>query len=83
MNTPIFRQGLAAPFGSAGEFAHLLGISNGSDTTNLEPTTLVTPGGRAFLNARAGSVPLFRPYATDSAPVASFTARCYTAARVP
>jgi len=54
MNTPLFRQDLAAPFGSAGEFAELLDISNGSFTTNLDPTTLVTPEGRAFLKARAG-----------------------------
>jgi len=56
MNTPLFRQDLAAPFGSAGEFAHLIDISNGSYTTNLDPTTLVTPEGRAFLKARAGAL---------------------------
>ncbi|MBA3639527.1 MAG: hypothetical protein H0W53_09615 [Acidobacteria bacterium] len=56
MNTPLFRQDLAAPFGSAGEFAELLDISNGSFTTNLDPTTLVTPEGRAFLKARAGAL---------------------------
>jgi len=56
MNTPLFRQDLAAPFGSAGEFAHLVDISNGSYTTNLDPTTLVTPEGRAFLKARAGAL---------------------------
>jgi len=56
MNTPLFRQDLAAPFGSAGEFAELVDISNGSYTTNLDPTTLVTPEGRSFLKARGGAV---------------------------
>lgn len=56
LNTPLFRQDLAAPFGSAGEFAHFVDISNGSFTTNLDPTTLVTPEGRAFLKARAGAL---------------------------
>ncbi len=55
INTPLFRQDLAAPFGSAGEFAELLDISNGSFTTNLDPTTLVTPEGRAFLKSRGGA----------------------------
>ncbi len=56
LNTPLFRQNLAAPYGSAGEFAELLDISNGSYTTNLDPTTLVTPEGRAFLKMRAGAL---------------------------
>ena len=56
LNTPLFRQDLAAPFGSAGEFAHFIDITNGSFTTNLDPTTLVTPEGRAFLKARAGAL---------------------------
>lgn len=50
----MFRQDLAAPYGSAGEFAKLVDISNGSYTTNLDPTTLVTPEGRAFLKKKAG-----------------------------
>jgi len=54
MNTPLFRQDLAAPYGSAGEFAKLEDISNASYTTNLDPTTLVTPEGRAHLKALAG-----------------------------
>ncbi len=53
-NTPLFRQDLAAPYGSAGEFAILDNIGNASYTTNLDPTTLVTPEGREFLNAKAG-----------------------------
>ncbi len=55
INTPLFRQDLAAPYGSAGEFAKLVDISNGSYTTNLDPTTLVTPEGRAFLKIKAGA----------------------------
>ena len=53
-NTPLFRQDLAAPYGSAGEFSKLDDISNGSYTTNLDPTTLLTPEGRQFLEIKAG-----------------------------
>ncbi|MCA1612596.1 MAG: hypothetical protein LC800_00275 [Acidobacteria bacterium] len=53
-NTPLFRQDLAAPYGSAGEFSKLDDISNGSYTTNLDPTTLLTPEGRQFLEMKAG-----------------------------
>ncbi len=53
-NTPLFRQDLAAPFGSAGEFRLLDDISNASYTSNLDPTTLVTPEGRKFLEGVAG-----------------------------
>ncbi|MGI8966834.1 MAG: hypothetical protein ACR2H1_12215 [Limisphaerales bacterium] len=49
VNTPLFRQDLAAPYGTAGEFAILDNIGNSSYTSNLDPTTLVTPEGRAFL----------------------------------
>ena len=55
INTPLFRQDLAAPYGSAGEFAKLVDISNGSYTTNLDPTTLLTPEGREFLKKKAGA----------------------------
>lgn len=54
INTPLFRQDLAAPFGTAGEFARLIDISNASYTTNLDPTTLLTPEGRTFLKMKAG-----------------------------
>ncbi|MDQ3440023.1 MAG: hypothetical protein M3478_06695 [Planctomycetota bacterium] len=54
VNQPLFRQDLAAPYGSAGEHAILDGIGNGSYTTNLDPTTLVTPEGRQFLKLKAG-----------------------------
>jgi len=53
-NTPLFRQDLAAPYGSAGEFLLLDDISNASYTTNLDPTTLLTPEGRQFLEMKAG-----------------------------
>lgn len=55
INTPLFRQDLAAPFGTAGEFAKLVDISNASYTTNLDPTTLLTPEGRHFLKMKAGT----------------------------
>lgn len=58
INTALFRQDLAAPYGTAGEFAKLEDISNGSFTTNLDPTTLVTPEGRAFLEIKAGAAGL-------------------------
>ncbi len=54
VNTPLFRQDLAAPYGTAGEFAILDNIGNSSYTSNLDPTTLVTPEGRAFLKIKAG-----------------------------
>jgi mono/diheme cytochrome c family protein len=53
-NVPLFRQDLAAPYGSAGEHALLENIGNGSYTTNLDLTTLATPDGRAFLEMKAG-----------------------------
>jgi cytochrome c2 len=53
-NVPLFRQDLAAPYGTAGEFSKLEDISNGSYTTNLDPTTLLTPEGREFLRMKAG-----------------------------
>jgi len=55
-NTPLFRQDLAGPYGTAGEFAVLDHISNASYTTNLDPTSLVTPDGREFLKAKAGKL---------------------------
>ncbi len=55
VNTPLFRQDLAGPYGSAGEFAKLENISNASYTTNLDPTTLVTPEGRQFMKMKGGA----------------------------
>jgi cytochrome c2 len=64
-NTPLFRQDLAAPYGSAGEHAKLDDISNGSYTVNLDLTSLVTPAGRKFLKLTggAGGVELADDYA--------------------
>lgn len=53
-NVPLFRQDLAAPYGSAGEHEILDNIGNASYTTNLDPTTLLTPEGREFLKMMAG-----------------------------
>jgi hypothetical protein len=53
-NTPLFRQDLAAPYGSAGEFERLEDVGNASFSQNLDPTSLVTPPGRKFLLLRAG-----------------------------
>ncbi|MBZ5711680.1 hypothetical protein K7C98_20765 [Nannocystis pusilla] len=53
-NTPLFRQDLADPFGSAGEFERLQDISSASFSQNLDPTALVTAPGRQFLTLRAG-----------------------------
>jgi mono/diheme cytochrome c family protein len=55
INTALFRQDLAAPYGSAGELAILDDFSNSAFTTLLDPTTLVTPEGRAFLKIKAGA----------------------------
>ena len=54
-NVPLFRQDLAAPYGTAGDFGKLDDISNSSFTTNLDPTTLLTHEGRQFLEAKAGA----------------------------
>jgi mono/diheme cytochrome c family protein len=53
-NVPLFRQDLAAPFGTSGQNALLENISNSSYTSNLDMTTLATPEGRQFLFLRAG-----------------------------
>lgn len=54
-NTPLFRQDLAAPFGSAGELATFQQFGNTVFTVLLDPTNLVGPGGRAFLHKAAGA----------------------------
>ncbi len=61
INTALFRQDLAAPYGTAGEFSKLDDIGNSSFTTNLDPTTLVTPEGRAFLKITGGLEELLDP----------------------
>lgn len=54
-NTPLFRQDLAAPFGSEGSIARLDNFSNLVYTGLFDPTNLTTPGGRAFLHKLGGA----------------------------
>ncbi len=54
-NTPLFRQDLAAPYGSGGTIAHLDNFSNLVYTGLFDQTTLTTPGGRAFLHKLGGA----------------------------
>nr|MBA2458969.1 hypothetical protein [Gemmatimonadales bacterium] len=54
-NAPLFRQDLAATFGSEGTFEKLDQFSNLVYTGLFDPTTLTTPGGRAFLNFLGGA----------------------------
>jgi len=53
-NVPLFRQDLAAPYGTSGEFELFHNISNSSYTTNLDLTTLATPEGLEFLKGLGG-----------------------------
>ncbi len=53
-NTPLFRQDLAAPYGSEGLIARLDNFSNLVYTSLFDLTALTTPGGRAFLNKLGG-----------------------------
>jgi len=53
-NMPLFRQDLAHPFGSEGAIAKLDNFSNLVYTALLDPTTIMTPGGRAFLKKTGG-----------------------------
>ncbi len=53
--TPLFRQDLAAPFGSEGAIARLDNFSNLVYTGLFDQTTLTTPGGRAFLHKLGGA----------------------------
>lgn len=53
--TPLFRQDLAAPFGSEGAIARLDNFNNLVYTGLFDPTNLTTPGGRAFLNKLGGA----------------------------
>jgi cytochrome c2 len=54
-NTPLFRQDLAAPYGSEGALVPLDNFSNLVYTSLLDLTTLTTPGGRAFLHKLGGA----------------------------
>ena len=53
-NSPLFRQDLAAPFGSDGTIARLDNFSNLVYTSLFDMTTLTTPGGRKWLHTLAG-----------------------------
>ncbi len=53
-NVPLFRQDLAAPYGTSGEFDLFTNISNSSYTTNLDLTTLATTEGLEFLKGLGG-----------------------------
>jgi hypothetical protein len=53
-NVPLFRQDLAAPYGTSGEFELYHNISNSSYSTNLDLTTLATPEGLEFLKGLGG-----------------------------
>jgi len=54
-NTPLFRQDLAAPFGSEGTIARLDNFSNLVYTSLFDLTNLTSPGGRAFLHKVGGA----------------------------
>lgn len=53
--TPLFRQDLAAPYGSEGAIAKLDNFSNLVYTVLFDQTTLTTPGGRAMLHTLGGA----------------------------
>ncbi|MBM7335268.1 hypothetical protein [Alloalcanivorax marinus] len=53
---PFFRTDLAAPWGHSGAFAELNDFNNLVYTVALDPTSLLTADGRAFLNVLAGPV---------------------------
>ncbi len=53
-NMPFFRTDLGAPWGTSGANNNLSDIANGSYTTNLDLTTLVTPEGRQMLKIKGG-----------------------------
>lgn len=54
-NTPLFRQDLAAPYGSDGTIAKLDNFGNLVYTALFDQTNLTTPGGRAFLHKLGGA----------------------------
>ncbi len=54
-NSPLFRQDLAAPYGSEGTFTKLDDFSNFVYTTLFDQTNLTTPGGRAYVHKLAGA----------------------------
>lgn len=54
-NSALFRQDLSAPYGTDGTIARLDNFGNLVYTGLLDPTTLTTKGGRAFLHLLAGA----------------------------
>ncbi len=54
-NSALFRQDLAAPYGSEGTFDHLDDFSNLVYTALFDQTMLTTAGGRAFVHKLAGA----------------------------
>ncbi len=54
-NSPLFRQDLAAPYGSEGTMTKGDDFSNLVYTTMFDQTMLTTPGGRAFVHTLAGA----------------------------
>ena len=54
VTSPLFRQDLAAPFGSAGEQPSVESFSNGVYTVAFDPVSLTTPEGRKFLTIVGG-----------------------------
>jgi hypothetical protein len=54
-NSPLFRQDLAAPYGSEGTMTKGDDFSNLVYTTMFGQTMLTTPGGRAFVHTLAGA----------------------------
>lgn len=54
VTSPLFRQDLAAPFGSAGEQPSVESFSNGVFTVAFDPVSLTTPEGRKFLTIVGG-----------------------------
>ena len=54
-NSALFRQDLAAPYGSEGTFTKLDDFSNLVYTALFDQTMLTTPGGRAFVHTLAGA----------------------------
>ncbi|GAC1581244.1 MAG: hypothetical protein NVS3B5_15280 [Sphingomicrobium sp.] len=54
-NSPLFRQDLAAPYGSEGTFTKQDDFANLVYTSLFDQTMLTTPGGRAFVHKLAGA----------------------------
>lgn len=54
-NMPLFRQDLAFPYGSEGSIARQDNFANLVYTVLLDPTTITTPSGRAFVRRLGGA----------------------------